>query len=195
MFIALAIMFFYMIFVCLVFLKLEPLRFSIVWGIVPELAQPTILTEVSVTPNEPVKAGDPLYRFDDNVFRLQVEGARTQLAAAEQNVRIMADRRRLRCRRSRYGQAWISHGAAGAISSAGAERRHPTGRARPLGRDGHRGPGLSLRRSRRSGDLYGDGQELRVSAPDQHPALLARQFYPTARHLTELISVEPKGRA
>lgn len=127
MLIALAITLFYIIFVWLVFFKLELLRFNIVWGIVtfwvgahllliflvalrffqpftldshvirstiqivPKLTQPTILTEVLVTPNEPVKAGDPLYRFDDTVFRLQVEGARAQLAAAEQNVKIMAE--------------------------------------------------------------------------------------------------------
>ena len=36
--------------------------------IIPRLTQPTILTEVVVEPNVPVKKGDPLYRFDQTVF-------------------------------------------------------------------------------------------------------------------------------
>lgn len=58
--------------------------------IVPKLTQPTILSEVLVTPNEPVKKGDPLYKFDDTIFAEQVKAAKAQLAAAEQNVKIMA---------------------------------------------------------------------------------------------------------
>lgn len=58
--------------------------------IVPKLTQPTILTEVLVTPNQPVKKGDPLYRFDDTIYKAKLNSARAQLAAAEQNVKIMA---------------------------------------------------------------------------------------------------------
>jgi len=57
--------------------------------IVPKLTQPTILTEVLVTPNEPVKKGDPLYRFDDTIFKLKYESAQAQLTQAEQNAKIL----------------------------------------------------------------------------------------------------------
>ncbi|WP_170760129.1 HlyD family secretion protein [Ruegeria lacuscaerulensis] len=57
--------------------------------IVPRLTEPTILTEVLVEPNTDVKKGDPLYRFDDTVFALEVEEATAQLVAAEQNAKIL----------------------------------------------------------------------------------------------------------
>ncbi|WP_170412445.1 HlyD family secretion protein [Ruegeria atlantica] len=57
--------------------------------IVPRLTEPTILTEVLVEPNTEVKKGDPLYRFDDTVFALEVEEATAQLVAAEQNAKIL----------------------------------------------------------------------------------------------------------
>jgi multidrug resistance efflux pump len=57
--------------------------------IVPKLTQPTILTEVLVTPNQPLKKGDPLYRFDDTIYRLARDAALAQLVAAQQNVKIM----------------------------------------------------------------------------------------------------------
>ncbi|MCR9089379.1 MAG: HlyD family secretion protein [Rhodobacteraceae bacterium] len=57
--------------------------------IIPRLTQPTRLSEVLVTPNTPVKQGDPLYRLDDTVFRLQVEEAQAQLVAAQQNAEIL----------------------------------------------------------------------------------------------------------
>ncbi len=57
--------------------------------IVPKLTQPTILTEVLVEPNTPITRGDPLYRFDDTVFKLAVENAQAQLVAAEQNAKIL----------------------------------------------------------------------------------------------------------
>ncbi len=57
--------------------------------IVPKLTQPTILTEVLVDPNTPITKGDPLYRFDDTVFKLAVENAQAQLVAAQQNAKIL----------------------------------------------------------------------------------------------------------
>ena len=57
--------------------------------IVPKLTQPTILTEVLVTPNEPVKKGDPLYKFDETIYVLARDAALAQLAEAEQNVKIL----------------------------------------------------------------------------------------------------------
>jgi multidrug resistance efflux pump len=42
-----------------------------------------------VQPNTLVKKGDPLYRFDDTVFQLQVEQAQAQLIAAQQNAKVL----------------------------------------------------------------------------------------------------------
>lgn len=57
--------------------------------IVPRLTQPTILKEVLVTPNQQVKKGDPLYRFDDTIFQLKYDSAAAQLVNAETNVELM----------------------------------------------------------------------------------------------------------
>ncbi|MDX1744051.1 MAG: HlyD family secretion protein [Ruegeria sp.] len=57
--------------------------------IVPRLTEPTVLSEVLVEPNTEVKKGDPLYRFDDTVFSLEVAEAKAQLVAAEQNAKIL----------------------------------------------------------------------------------------------------------
>lgn len=53
--------------------------------IIPRLTQPTLLTEVLVEPNTLIAKGEPLYRFDDTVYKLQVREAEAQLAAAEAN--------------------------------------------------------------------------------------------------------------
>ncbi|WP_170784529.1 HlyD family secretion protein [Ruegeria lacuscaerulensis] len=125
MFVALGITLFYLIFVWLIFFKLQWLKFNIAWGIVsfwvgahllliflvalrffqpfsidshvvrstiqivPRLTGPTLLTEVLVEPNTQVKKGDPLYRFDDTVFSLEVDEAKAQLVAAQQNAKIL----------------------------------------------------------------------------------------------------------
>ncbi|MDP5216432.1 efflux RND transporter periplasmic adaptor subunit [Ruegeria sp. 2205SS24-7] len=57
--------------------------------IVPRLTQPTLLSEVLVTPNQPVKKGEPLYKFDDTIFSQQLALAQAQLAAAEQNAKVL----------------------------------------------------------------------------------------------------------
>ena len=57
--------------------------------ILPRLTQPTVLTEVLVEPNTPVRKGDPLYRFDTTIFQHQVDAAEAQLVAAEQNAKIL----------------------------------------------------------------------------------------------------------
>jgi multidrug resistance efflux pump len=101
-----------------VFFKLELLKFSVTWGVVsfyvggrflliflpytidshvvrstiqiiPKLTQPTILTKVLVTPNQPVKKGDPLYRFDETIYSLARDGARAQLGTAQQNAKML----------------------------------------------------------------------------------------------------------
>jgi multidrug resistance efflux pump len=57
--------------------------------IVPRLTEPTLLSEVLVEPNTPVAKGDPLYRFDDTVYRLKAQGAQAQLTEAQQNAKIL----------------------------------------------------------------------------------------------------------
>lgn len=57
--------------------------------LVPRLPEPTLLTEVVVQPNVPVKKGDPLFRFDDRLYTYQVNELKASLAAAKQNVKIL----------------------------------------------------------------------------------------------------------
>ncbi|WP_421725926.1 HlyD family secretion protein [Bauldia sp.] len=57
--------------------------------IVPRLQGPTTLKEVLFEPNQPIKKGEPLYKFETTDYEAKVEQARAQLAAAEQNVLIM----------------------------------------------------------------------------------------------------------
>lgn len=57
--------------------------------IVPRLEGPTLLKEVLVEPNVPVKKGEPLYKFDTSTYDQNLLAARAQLAAAEQNVAIL----------------------------------------------------------------------------------------------------------
>ena len=57
--------------------------------IVPRLEGPTLLKEVLVEPNVPVKKGQPLYKFDTSIYDEKLKSAQAQLAAAEQNIAIM----------------------------------------------------------------------------------------------------------
>jgi multidrug resistance efflux pump len=57
--------------------------------IIPRLEGPTLLKEVLVRPNQPVKKGEPLYKFDTTTYEQKLKEARAQLAAAEQNIKIM----------------------------------------------------------------------------------------------------------
>lgn len=57
--------------------------------IVPRLEGPTLLKEVLVEPNVPVKKGQPLYRFDTSIYEDKLRSAQAQRAAAEQNIAIM----------------------------------------------------------------------------------------------------------
>lgn len=57
--------------------------------IVPRLEHPTLLTEILVEPNEPVKKGQPLFRFDRRTYEYAVRQAEAALAAARQNVLIL----------------------------------------------------------------------------------------------------------
>ncbi len=57
--------------------------------ITPRLPEPTRLEEVLVEPNTPVKKGDPLFRFDTELYEYRVKQREAALADAQQNVRIM----------------------------------------------------------------------------------------------------------
>jgi len=57
--------------------------------IVPRLPEPTLLTEVIVKPNEPVKQGAPLFKFDDRLYRYKVNELEAQLVAAKQQAQVL----------------------------------------------------------------------------------------------------------
>ncbi len=57
--------------------------------IVPRLEGPTLLKQVLVKANEPVKKGTPLYKFDTTIYEQKLAEAKAQLAGAEQNVKIL----------------------------------------------------------------------------------------------------------
>lgn len=57
--------------------------------LVPRLSQPTLLTEVLVEANQPVKAGDILYQFDKTLYELKVTEDTANLVEAEQNALIL----------------------------------------------------------------------------------------------------------
>ncbi len=58
--------------------------------LVPRLNEPTLVTEVLVEPNVPVKRGQPLFQFDRRPYEYQVRRLEAQLAEAKQNVLVLA---------------------------------------------------------------------------------------------------------
>ena len=57
--------------------------------ITPRLPGPTLLTEVLVEDNVPVRKGQPLFRFDRRTYEFQVQQLEAQVAAAKQNVDVL----------------------------------------------------------------------------------------------------------
>ena len=57
--------------------------------LVPRLPEPTLVTEVHVRENTPVKKGDLLFVFDQTIYKAQVEAAEAAVVAAEQNVKVL----------------------------------------------------------------------------------------------------------
>ncbi|MGO4739184.1 HlyD family secretion protein [Bosea sp. 2KB_26] len=57
--------------------------------LIPRLTDPTVLTEVLVTDNVPVRKGQPLFKFDPTLYALRVQQLEAQLEAARQNARIL----------------------------------------------------------------------------------------------------------
>ena len=57
--------------------------------LVPRLEEPALVTDVLVEPDEPVKKGQPLFRFDRRTYEYAVQQAEAALAAAKQNVLVL----------------------------------------------------------------------------------------------------------
>jgi len=57
--------------------------------LVPRLSEPTLVTDVLVRPNVPVKKGQPLFQFDRRPYEYKVSQLEAQLASADQNVKIL----------------------------------------------------------------------------------------------------------
>jgi multidrug resistance efflux pump len=57
--------------------------------LVPRLPEPTLVSEVLVQDNVPVKKGQPLFQFDRRPYQYKVDQIAAQLAAAKQNVNVL----------------------------------------------------------------------------------------------------------
>lgn len=57
--------------------------------LIPRLSEPTLITDVLVEDNMPVKKGDPLFKFDPTIYKARVNQLEAQLAAARQNVKVL----------------------------------------------------------------------------------------------------------
>ncbi|TSJ64491.1 HlyD family secretion protein [Starkeya sp. 3C] len=57
--------------------------------LIPRLSEPTLITEVLVEDNMPVRKGDPLFKFDRTIYEARVNQLKAQLAAAQQNVKVL----------------------------------------------------------------------------------------------------------
>jgi multidrug resistance efflux pump len=57
--------------------------------LIPRLNHPTLVTDVLVKPNVPVKKGQPLFQFDRSLYEMQVQQLEAQLSAAKQNVLVL----------------------------------------------------------------------------------------------------------
>lgn len=55
----------------------------------PRLSEPTLVTEVLVDQNVPIKKGTPMFKFDPSIYQYRVNQAKAQLAEANQNVLIL----------------------------------------------------------------------------------------------------------
>lgn len=57
--------------------------------LVPRLSQPTMVTDVLVEQNMPVKKGQPLFRFDTRPYEFQLRQLQAQLVQAQQNAQVL----------------------------------------------------------------------------------------------------------
>ena len=57
--------------------------------LIPRLPEPTLVTDVLVEENTPVKKGQPLFQFDRRPYEYKVKQVEAQLAEAKQNVTVL----------------------------------------------------------------------------------------------------------
>ena len=57
--------------------------------LIPRLPEPTLVSEVLVEDNVPVKKGQPLFQFDRRPYQYKLDQIAAQLAAAKQNVNVL----------------------------------------------------------------------------------------------------------
>jgi multidrug resistance efflux pump len=57
--------------------------------LIPRLNEPTLVTAVLVEPNTPVKKGQPLFQFDRRPYEAHVRQLEAQVAATEQNLKVL----------------------------------------------------------------------------------------------------------
>jgi len=55
----------------------------------PRLSEPTLVTDVLVEPNMPVKKGQPLFQFDRRPYEYKVRELEAELARAKQDVKVL----------------------------------------------------------------------------------------------------------
>ena len=57
--------------------------------LIPRLSEPTLVTDVLVEPNVPVKKGQPLFQFDRRPYEYKVMELEAELAKAKQDVKVL----------------------------------------------------------------------------------------------------------
>jgi multidrug resistance efflux pump len=57
--------------------------------LIPRLSEPTLVTDVLVEPNVPVKKGQPLFQFDRRPYEYKVRELEAKLAKAKQDVKVL----------------------------------------------------------------------------------------------------------
>jgi multidrug resistance efflux pump len=57
--------------------------------LIPRLSEPTLVTDVLVEPNVPVKKGQPLFQFDRRPYAYKVRELEAELAKAKQDVQVL----------------------------------------------------------------------------------------------------------
>jgi multidrug resistance efflux pump len=57
--------------------------------LIPRLSEPTLVTDVLVKPNVPVKKGQPLFQFDRRPYEYKVRELEAELAKAKQDVQVL----------------------------------------------------------------------------------------------------------
>jgi multidrug resistance efflux pump len=57
--------------------------------LIPRLSEPTLVTDVLVEPNVPVKQGQPLFQFDRRPYEYKVRELEAELAKAKQDVKVL----------------------------------------------------------------------------------------------------------